>query len=252
MKSEDLAPSPESAKDTLTSQEFGFEPNQCESPSGSSWWDPQKKKAYRIAEGCSQECDNFVIQEGQIYVHWPSGEMTATNYPAEYLEDNQIRRISFKARPAMGLEDPAAGSDEDERIVVKKKPAIRASSSKVPKTQRPPPKTRNSSTQKAKRLQKTRKASSTQKVPTAPKAKCSQKTLKASSIHNSQLGENSNPGEYSNYTLMYYKNSNKHAIRRKKGKQLFQHSSLEVVQEGLAKLQSGSSEAEVIAWSKSV
>ena len=210
MKSEDLAPSPESAKDMLTSQEFGFEPNQCESPSGSSWWDPQKKKAYRIAEGCSQECDNFVIQEGQIYVHWPSGEMTATNYPAEYLEDNQIRRLAFKARPSMGLEDPASGSDEDERNVVKKKPSIRAAASKAPKARCSQQKTRNaSSTQKVstapkpKRLQKTRKASSTQK---APKAKCSQKTRKVSSTQKSKLDENLNPGKYSNYTLMYYKN----------------------------------------------
>lgn len=64
--------------------------------------------------------------------------------------------------------------------------------------------------------------------------------------------ENSTSGESANYSLMYYKNTNKHAIRRKKGKQLFQHSSMEVVKEGLAKLQSGCSEEEVILWSKSV
>ena len=212
--SNDADPSQASIVDLLSSQENDTKPLVNISPSASTtpWWDPRKRKAYRVFEGISEECDKFVIQAEQIFVQWPSGELTPTNYPAACLAGNQIIGTEAPSISSEKVKDPLE-STEQKTVVPKKKPVTHSDQ----QNKRSPPR-RTTVLSKKKQL---------------------------------KLSENTSTGVSPEYRLMYYKASNKHAIRIKNGKQLFQHGSLEVVKQALAKLLAGSSEDEVIKWSKS-
>lgn len=121
MQESRLSASQASAIEVPASQELLSDPTQNRLSGNSSWWDPHKRKASRVVEGASEQCDNFVVRGDHIFVLWPSGELTATNYPSEYLKDNQIRRIGFQSASSSALDDPDAESDEDARLVLKKK-----------------------------------------------------------------------------------------------------------------------------------
>ena len=185
-----------------------------------TWWDPRKRKAYRVSEGVSEECEKFIVQAGQIFVQWPSGELTATNYPAEFLVGNQIR--SPTRSPAIA-QDVSTESSKGTAATPKKKPSSKAVAAKA------------ASSKKSSRP----KSSPTSVPKPTPKASSKRQLQDATSVESHE------------YRLMFYKSSNKHAIRKKNGRQLFQHRSLTVVEQSFEKLQSGSSEDEVIQWAKS-
>ena len=67
-------------------------------------------------------------------------------------------------------------------------------------------------------------------------------------LASSDLTVSSRKTEEFRYQIMHYKKSGKYALRRKGGKQLFQHRSLAVIRTAWLKLWSDEDEAEVLRW----